>query len=127
MRLFLRLNLPPKALSASSSIAISSQRSLIVPPISQVALRDEVTDRRFDVLVRPVYPAEAKQKPRPKAVELHLISIEAKSETSGLVSGSPLLAQAAINAISGWHYRPTLLGGRPIETEDDISMVLSLP
>ena len=126
----LRLNLPPKALSASSSIAISSQRSLVVPPISQDASQRTERLQIGDLMyfVEPVYPAEAKQKQTEGTVELHTkISLEGEVGNVRLVSGSPLLAQAAINAISGWRYRPTLLGGRPIETEDDISMVFRLP
>ena len=127
----LRLNMPPKAVSASLSIAIISQRSLVVPPISPGETSQRTERLRVGDLmsfIEPIYPAEARRKKTEDTVELRAtVSPEGKVRYVGLVSGSPLVAQAAINAISGWRYKSTLLDGQPIETEDEITMVFRLP
>jgi periplasmic protein TonB len=44
-----------------------------------------------------------------------------------LVSGPPLLVQAAIDAVKQWVYSPTLLNGNPVEvlTEVNVNFTLS--
>ena len=39
-----------------------------------------------------------------------------------LVSGSPLLARAAMDAVRKWRYSPYLLNGKPIRKETEISI-----
>jgi periplasmic protein TonB len=39
-----------------------------------------------------------------------------------VVSGNPLLRNAAIVAVKQWIYRPTLLNGKPIEAETRVSL-----
>jgi outer membrane biosynthesis protein TonB len=43
------------------------------------------------------------------------------------VSGPEALARAAMIAVREWRYRPTLLNGKPIETQQDITFVFRLP
>jgi protein TonB len=43
-----------------------------------------------------------------------------------VVSGSPMLQQAALEAVSQWRYRPYLLSGQPVEVETTINVVFSL-
>jgi protein TonB len=44
-----------------------------------------------------------------------------------LVSGPPLLVQAAMQAVQQWQYRPTLLNNEPVEviTTIDVNFTLS--
>ena len=44
-----------------------------------------------------------------------------------LVSGDPVLAQAAKEAVQQWIYKPTLLNGDPVEvvTQVDVNFTLS--
>jgi TonB family protein len=127
----LRLNIPPEAVSASSSIAIVSQRSLVVPPISRGGTSQRTERLRVGDLMtftEPIYPAEARRNKTADTVELRAtVTPEGEVRYVGLVIGSPLLAQAAIDAISGWRYEPTLLDGQAIETEDDITMEFRRP
>jgi periplasmic protein TonB len=127
----LRLNMPPEAVSASSSIAIVSQRSLVVPPISREGTLQRTERLRVGDLMtftEPIYPAEARRNKTADTVELRAtVSPEGEVRYVALVIGSPLLAQAAIDAISGWRYEPTLLDGQAIETEDDITMEFRRP
>jgi TonB family protein len=43
------------------------------------------------------------------------------------ISGPRLLVPAAINAVRQWRYAPTLLDGKPVETQVRISLVFHLP
>jgi len=44
-----------------------------------------------------------------------------------LLSGSPLLAPAAMDAANYWQYLPALLNGKPVETDQDIEIDFRLP
>jgi len=44
-----------------------------------------------------------------------------------VVSGSDLLAPAAIEAAQYWRYIPALRNGEPVETDADISVEFHLP
>jgi protein TonB len=60
-------------------------------------------------------------------VVLHaIISKEGEIKELSLVSGHPLLAPAAIEAVRQWRYRPFLLNGEPIEVETTITVTFQL-
>ena len=42
------------------------------------------------------------------------------------LSGHPVLAQAALEAVRQWRYRPTLLHGDPVEVETYITVIFTL-
>ena len=42
------------------------------------------------------------------------------------MSGHPMLAQAALDAVSNWRYRPFLLNGQPVEVETTINVIFAL-
>jgi periplasmic protein TonB len=39
-----------------------------------------------------------------------------------LVSGNPLLARSALEAVGEWRYRPTMLNGQAVEVETQITV-----
>ena len=39
-----------------------------------------------------------------------------------VVSGHPMLSNAAVEAVKQWRYRPTLLNGSPVESETQVSI-----
>jgi len=43
-----------------------------------------------------------------------------------VVSGPPILQQAALDAVSQWRYRPYLLNGQPVEVETTVSVIFTL-
>ncbi len=43
-----------------------------------------------------------------------------------LISGHPLLATAAIDAVEQWRYKPTILNGSPVEVETNIEVKFSI-
>lgn len=70
---------------------------------------------------RPEYPPLAKQARITGAVRLAArISADGHIRDLRLMSGHPMLAPAAIQAVSRWVYSPTLLNGQPVEVLTDI-------
>jgi protein TonB len=43
-----------------------------------------------------------------------------------LFSGHPALAQAAIDAVKQWKYKPYLLDGIPVEVETQVQVIFTL-
>ena len=54
------------------------------------------------------------------------ISKEGTVTDLSVISGDPLLAEAAINAIKKWKYKPYLVQGEPVEVETTIQMSFTL-
>jgi TonB family protein len=77
--------------------------------------------------VNPVYPAEAQQKGIEGPVKTHVVfSAEGAVTKVTFVSGPQELAMAAMDAIRQWRYSPTLFDGKPVETEDNVTIVFRL-
>lgn len=77
--------------------------------------------------VRPAYPALAIAARVQGPIILNaLISRGGTIENLRLVSGHPMLVQAAIDAVRQWRYRPYLLNGAPVEVETQITVNFTL-
>ncbi len=78
--------------------------------------------------VTPGYPALAKQARISGTVRFTaLIGKDGNVAALQVVSGHPLLVQAAMEAVQQWQYKPTLLNGNPVEviTQIDVNFTLS--
>jgi protein TonB len=124
------LSLPETPISATGSVAISSQRSVPVPADGSKAAQN---GRNLQVgqlinLVEPVYPAEAVQQKIEGTVKLHaVIGTDGAIESLAQVSGPQVLVNASMSAVRNWKYSPTRMNGQAIETQEDISFVFRLP
>jgi len=77
--------------------------------------------------VTPVYPPIAKQTHTSGIVRLEaVISRSGSIESLQVMSGHPLLTQAALDAVRQWVYRPTLLNGQPVEVLTQIEVNFKL-
>lgn len=71
--------------------------------------------------VEPAYPPMARTARIQGPVELRaIISKEGTIENLRVVSGHPMLAQAALDAVRQWRYRPYILNGAPVEVETEV-------
>jgi TonB family protein len=78
--------------------------------------------------VNPVYPDLAKQQGVQGTVGLQVTIGETGAVRSVIaVSGPGLLIEAARNAVRQWRYTPSLLNGKPVETQEYVSVVFQLP
>jgi len=75
----------------------------------------------------PVYPPLARQTRINGTVRLHaIISKDGTIQQLEVISGHPLLQQAALDAVRQWRYQPTLLNGEPVEVDTTIDVIFSL-
>jgi len=71
----------------------------------------------------PEYPKIAKQTGAKGVVTLNAtIGKDGHIRTVKVVSGHPMLQNAAVEAVKQWIYKPTLLNGTPVETETQIML-----
>src|SRR5499427_2883203 len=77
--------------------------------------------------VQPAYPPLARQTRISGTVRLHAIISKAGTvQQLEVISGHPLLVQAALDAVRQWRYRPTTLNGEPVEVDTTIDVIFSL-
>ncbi|HKV61116.1 MAG TPA: TonB family protein [Candidatus Acidoferrum sp.] len=71
--------------------------------------------------LEPVYPEDAKHDGIAGTVKLHIVvGSDGTVQSVEPISGPSSLAKAAMGAVREWRYAQTLLGGQPVETEQDI-------
>jgi protein TonB len=76
---------------------------------------------------KPNYPPIAKQARVQGTVVLQaVISKSGTIEGLKVVSGHPMLTQAALDTVRNWRYKPTYLNGEPVEVETTINVNFSL-
>jgi hypothetical protein len=121
-----RFTVPEKAVSASSSVAVSSQASILVPPEAGSASFHQSERLQLGALifyVEPQYPRGRDQTETEDIVKLRATVGENGQITNvERISGPMPLIPAAMSAVREWRYTPTLLSGRPIQTEEDITI-----
>jgi protein TonB len=77
--------------------------------------------------VPPVYPQEAVSQDISGSVYLEAtIGKQGDIRKLKVLSGDPLLAEAAVDAVQKWRYRPTLLNGNAVEVISQIEVIFAL-
>jgi len=75
----------------------------------------------------PEYPPIAKAARIQGSVRFEvIISSTGRVTAAHLISGSPILAFAALDAIKGWAYEPYIVNGTPVEVDTQVNVVFSL-
>ena len=101
------LALPPKPITVPRNVVRSS-----------VMMQGYLVKR-----VEPIYPALAKAARIQGSVHLQaMISKQGMIENLQVLSGHPMLAGAAVDAVRQWRYRPYLLNGEAVEVETEITV-----
>ncbi|MFZ0588697.1 MAG: TonB family protein [Candidatus Sulfotelmatobacter sp.] len=104
------------------------QRASIVEPAGVLELPPDVAEASLLHRVEPDYPEEARQQRIQGAVVLSVrIAQDGGVQSATLVSGPPLLAQAASDAVKQWRFKPRSVGGRPAEMHTSITLNFRLP
>jgi periplasmic protein TonB len=94
------------------------------PPTAQrVRVGGNVIAANLVSQVKPVYPPLAKQARIQGVVVLEAeISKEGTIENLKVITGHPLLIQAAIDAVKQWRYKPTMLNSEPVPVVTTITV-----
>jgi periplasmic protein TonB len=96
-------------------------------PTGPIRVGGNVQAARIVNRVQPVYPPLARQTRISGTVRLHaIISKDGTIQQLEVLSGHPLLQQAALDAVRQWRYQPTLLNGEPVEVDTTIDVIFSL-
>jgi TonB family protein len=104
------------------------QRASVVEPAGVLELPPNVAEASVLHRVEPDYPAEARQQGIHGAVVLSVrIGQNGSVQSATPVSGPPLLAQAAADAVKQWRFKPRLVGGRRTEMQTKITLDFRLP
>ena len=94
---------------------------------SRVRVGGAVQSANLISQVAPVYPPLAKQARIQGEVVLEaIIGREGDVTNLRVVSGHPLLVEAALTAARQWKYRPTLLNGQPVEVVSQVTVPFKL-
>ena len=77
--------------------------------------------------VKPVYPAEAKVAGTQGVVVMQVIvGRDGRIAETKIISGDPVLASAALDAVRRWCYTPTKLNGEPVEVVSTVTVNFEL-
>jgi TonB family protein len=104
---------------------VSTTRAL---PAADLPISGGVTEAALIYKVQPVYPHAARTQRLEGTVVLE-VTIGEDGTPQGLkvISGLPVLAQAAMSAVQQWRYQPSLLNGKPVAVQKQITIVFKTP
>lgn len=96
-------------------------------PVKRVRLAARVVEANLVHDVTPAYPPEAGRARIEGTVVLWaVIGKDGSVQEVRVESGLPILAQAAIDAVKQWRYKPYLLNGEPVEVDSRITINFAL-
>jgi protein TonB len=101
---------------------------LTVEPVAIYELPPEAASQSLVHRVEPEYPQEAleQQIQGPVALDVR-IGRDGTVQTVKLVSGQPLLAEAAMAAVKQWQFKPHLTKGQAVEMQTKVILNFRLP
>jgi periplasmic protein TonB len=96
-------------------------------PITRIRLAQRIVEANLIHDVTPTYPPEAgRARVEGTVVLLAVIGKDGTVQDVHVESGLPILAQAAMDAVKQWRYRPYLLNGEPVEVDSRITINFAL-
>jgi protein TonB len=96
-------------------------------PIKPIAVASDIQSAKLIHKVIPVYPNLARITRISGTVRLQAtVSAEGTIEKLEVISGNPMLVQAAVDAVRQWIYRPTILHNIPVEVIAPIDVIFTL-
>ena len=96
-------------------------------PVKRIRIASRVAEANLIHDVPPQYPPEAgRERIEGTVVLMAVIGKDGSVQDVQVVSGLPLLAQAAIDAVKQWRYKPYLLNGEPVEIDSRITINFTL-
>lgn len=118
---------PPPSQPAAGQSANGSTTAMSAAA-ARVWLAPDAAEARLRHRVEPQYPAEARAAHRAGDVVLEVFVGEDGSVASiRTVSGDPLLAGAAADAVRSWRYEPYRVHGHSAEFQTEVTLKFALP
>jgi protein TonB len=116
------------------SEVMGSTRSVPVPakapdptPVKRIRVPARIAEANLIYDVPPKYPSEAGQaRIEGTVVLVAVIGKDGSVQDVRVESGLPMLAQAAVDAVKRWRYKPYMLNGEPVEVDSRITINFAL-
>ena len=101
---------------------------LAVPtPVKRMRIASRVAEANLIHDVPPQYPAEAgRARLEGTVVLMAVIGMDGSVKDVRVENGLPILAQAAIEAVKQWRYKPYMVDGEPVEVDSRITINFTL-
>jgi TonB family protein len=118
----------PSTEKSGASPVVDASKSTRIAPLPGVWLAPDQAERRLRNRIEPQYPADALAAHRSGDVVLEVLVAEDGSVSSiRTLSGDPLLAAAAADAVRQWRYEPYRQHERPSQFQTDVTLKFALP
>jgi periplasmic protein TonB len=109
--------------SSLSNLISSSAPALPKAPLTTIRVSQGVSQGLLIKRVKPEYPQAALAIHAQGAVQIEAtVNKEGKVVNPKVLSGDPVLAQAALDAVRQWRYKPYYLDGEPVEIKTQITI-----
>lgn len=108
---------------------IISSTPIAVPKVAvqRVRVSQGVTQGMVLHRVQPTYPSLARTaRVQGSVVLAAVIGKDGTIQNLHVLSGHPLLTQAALDAVKQWRYRPYILNGEPVEVDTQVTVNFTL-
>lgn len=113
--------------SAAITIRVLPPDAASGGPSARIRVGGNVQQAKLVTKVTPVYPVAAKEQRIEGVVKLQaIIGKDGSVENLEVLSGDPLLAAAAMEAVRQWKYQTTLLNGDPVEVVTEVNVNFTL-
>ena len=117
---------PSEVLGSARSVPVLAKMPEPTP-VKRIRVASRVAEANLIHDVAPQYPPEAgRARVEGTVVLMAVIGKDGSVQDVRVESGLPLLAQAAIDAVKQWRYRPYLLNGEPVEVDSRITINFTL-
>ena len=96
-------------------------------PVKRMRIASRIAEANLIHDVPPQYPTEAgRARIEGTVVLMAVIGKDGTVQDVRVESGLPMLAQAAIDAVKQWRYKPYLIDGQPVEVDSRITINFTL-
>ena len=115
----------PSLMPASASLPPTT---VAKPNSDLLDVPEDYADDQVVRRVHPTYPKQARLRKLHGMVVLQaIVNKQGKVDSLQLVSGDPLLAQAAADAVKQWRYKPYAHNGEPSDFQTRVTVDFKLP
>ena len=102
-------------------------KSPVQAPVRRIRIASRVAEANLIHDVAPQYPPEAgRARIEGTVVLMAVIGKDGTVKDVQIENGLPILAQAAIDAVKQWRYRPYMIDGEPVEVDSRITINFTL-
>ncbi len=96
-------------------------------PVKRIRVASRIVEANLIHDVAPQYPPEAgRARIEGTVVLLAVIGTDGSVKDVRVENGLPILAQAAIDAVKQWRYKPYMIDGEPVEVDSRITINFTL-